>query len=366
MNPFETEFFALIDKAEAQNYGPDTAPWLDEAYKLAEDAAKMQHALLARYLYTYAIAPVAPHKAIVTFTWCLGNEEHCGPLIPRTALTELFGIVSGIIRSYPDYSLEQIEATFKQMESRYEELGLPMRDVLHHRLYGKLGTGDREGARAIYQKWLGEDPSPRGCAACDRATRVLYHIYLDEDEQALELADSVLAGELTCNDGQPMITQCAVLVPLLRRNRFEEAENLWRASTNYTGEVAFAGIWSAGRRLFYLSLVGNVDAAMYNFEANFPASVSRGTPTDRFGFFLAARVFALRLRDQNVKADLSKPLSKVDGLELDNLHAWLDDEVQTLATAFNDRNRNKEFSRIASEYDRLYREVGRSILPPVK
>ena len=358
--PFENEFYKLIDQAQDLAYGPETGVYLDEAFRLAEEYSRGEHALLARYLYTFAVAPMDPEHALVSFAWCLGHEEHCGPLVPKRAIVELYSIVTGILRSYPEYSLEQIETTFEQMETRYRELGLPMRDVLHCRLYGRLGVGDREGAREIYPQWLEATPGDRNCTVCDRSTSVLYNVYLEQTDVALKEAQPILDGSVNCDDGQPMITQCATLVPLLRVGRDVDAAHHYKDSARQLDQVGFAGIWSAGRQLFYLSLMGDLVAAEKNLQRFFPISCVRGTPTDRFGYWIACRAFLRRVASDDY--DLARTLSVIaPDKNVSQFTDWISVEIDRLSERFDARNQNGEYSRIARAYVGLYDALKRPV-----
>lgn len=354
MSDFDEKYFALIDSAQEENYSPETAHKLDEAIQLAADAGKKEYELLARYLYTFSIAPVDPEKSLVSFAWCLAHIEHCGPMIPKSSIIELYSIVTGILRSYPNYSLEQIETTFLHMEEEYRKLGLPMRDVLHCRLYGKLGIGDREGATRIYREWCVAEPGPRTCAVCDRSTSVLYHVYLDQPRRALNDAEPILSGKMVCGDGQPMITQCASLIPLVRASRFEEAERHFRESVHQLGNIGFAGIWSAGRQLFYLSLISDFERGLENINRFLPIANKQGTPTDRFGYWLASRSFVAA----HIEHDRELPkLDGFDSLDSKVVLEELDEKIFSLSKRFDDRNKNGEYTRITNAYIQLFESL---------
>lgn len=354
MSEFDEKYFALIDSAQEENYAPQTAYKLNEAIQLASEDGRKDYELLARYLYTFSIAPIDPEKSLVSFAWCLAHIQHCGPMIPKASIIELYSIVTGILRSYPSYSLEQIESTFLHMEEEYRELGLPIRDVLHCRLYGKLGIGDREGATEIYKKWKISEPGPRTCSVCDRSTSVLYHVYLDQPRRALNDAQPILSGDMVCGDGQPMITQCASLIPLVRESRFDEAERHFRESVRQLGNIGFAGIWSAGRQLFYLSLIGDFKRGRENIDRFLPIANSQGTPTDRFGYWLASRSFVAAHIEQD------QPLSELDGFQSrdpEKVLEVLDEKIFDLSHKFDERNKNGEYTRIANAYIQLFESL---------
>lgn len=358
---YEERFFELLRRAEDEDYTPDTGPWLEEAFKLADEHSDPEFALLARYFYVFAVAPMEPHNAVVAFTWCIAHEEHCSPLIPKRSINHLYGIVVGILRSYPDYSLEQIEATFQEMEEKFRHEGMAMRDVWHHRIYGALGVGDRENAKEWYELWDRAEPQPGACPVCDAGTRVLYYLYREDYDAAFEWARPIWEGR-RCDDGQPLMTASACLVPLLRHGEDELAAHCYQMSKAELGTSAsYAGIWSAGRQLAYLACRGPVDDAIGTFERHFPVAWRSGTPADSFGFMISAKLFALRLTEECDEVSLRLPECepKNDSGRYDpaDLVEFFRREIAELGARFDRRNRNGEYTRIARLTEEIYEDV---------
>lgn len=362
---YEDRFFELLRRAEEDDYTPETGPWLEEAYKLADEHNDPEYGLLARYFYTFAVAPIEPHNAVVTFTWCIANEEHASELIPVRSLVHLYGIIAGILRSYPDYSLAQIERTFQEMERKFGELGLPMRDVWHHRLYGALGVGDKVTAAEYYERWSVAHPTPRGCPVCDLGTRVLYHLYLEEYDEAFRYALPIWEG-LRCEDGQPLMTAAASLIPLLRVGQYERARQCFLMARSELGVIGYAGIWAAGRELAYLSAIGDRSAAIDSFERYFSKAWSSGTPADRFGYLISAKLFARRLAEESGPVKLHMPknceLYRPDGLyEAAQMEEFFSSRLDRLGARFDARNGNGEYQRISRLTEEIYGEVRASV-----
>jgi hypothetical protein len=358
---YEERFFELLRRAEEDDYSPDTGPWLEEAFKLADEHADPEFGLLARYFYIFAVAPVEPHNAVVAFSWCVSHEEHCSPLIPKRSLVHLYGIVVGILRSYPDYSLEQIEATFQEMEAKFRQEGMPMRDVWHHRIYGALGVGNREEAKTWYELWDRADPRPGTCPVCDAGTRILYYLYREEYDAAFRWARPIWEG-MRCDDGQPLMTASACLVPLLRTGDLEMAAHCMQISKAELGTSAsYAGIWSAGRQLAYLSCRGPVDEAIETFQRHFPVAWTSGTPADRFGFMISCKLFSRRLADETDEVELRLPeceLKNSEGVyDPDDLVEFFRREIADLGARFDRRNKNGEYTRIAALTEKIYEDV---------
>ncbi len=362
---YEERFFELLNKAEAEDYSPNTGPWLEEAYRLADEQKDPEFGLLARYFYVFAVAPMEPRSAVVAFAWCLAHKEHVSDMIPMTSLAHLYGIVAGILRSFPEYSLEQIERTFEEMEEQFRALGLPMRDVWHHRLYGALGVGARDEARAWYERWSASPMSSRDCPVCELGTRVLYHLYLEEYDDAFRLAAPIWDG-LRCPDGQPLMTAAASLIPLLRVGEFDRAAHCHRQVQAELDVVGYAGIWAAGRELAYLSAVGAFEEAKQSFERYLPRAWSSGTPADRFGFLIAAKLFGMRALEVGERIDLKIPKScelydPTGAYATRRVEKFFSRQLDELGERFDRRNGNGEYMRIARLTDDIYRGVREEI-----
>ncbi len=352
-------FHALIDRAEAEEYTPQTGPWLEEAWDLAREQADIPNAVLARYLYMFAVAPLEPAKALVAFSWCIAHAEEAESVLPGASLAQLYGIAIGILRSYPEYSLEQIETTFQEMERQYRQFGLAERDIFHHRIYMALTVGDRDGAEHWYNKWMVSAPETSACAACDRGTQALYHLHREQFEAGIRLAEPLLNFTLTCPHGQPLMTHAAVLVPMVRNRMFEEAAQCHRSSSQLLRELGYAGIWVAGRQLGYLALIGELDEALEHFERYAAYGLQKGTPADRFGYLLSMKSLARLAVEKDDASRMVRELNQVGVLVPNGAAAlrWVTAEVDELAAAFDRRNRNGEFSRIVGVFDVAYEEL---------
>ena len=360
---YEQRFFELLRNAEVENYAPHTGPFLEDAFKLADEHADPEYGLLARYFYVFAVAPIQPRQAVVAFTWCLANMEHTSELIPERSIVHLYGIIGGILRSYPDYSLEQIEGTFDEMEEKFRELGLPMRDMWHHRVYGFLGVGDRERAAEYFERWSIADPTPGSCSVCDVGTRVIYHLYFEDYETAFRWAEPIWSG-MRCEDGQPLMTASASILPLLREGRRALADQCYRMSVTELTTLSYAGIWAAGRQLAYLAIVGTLEDAIASFDRYFVKAWTSGTPADRFGYLISARLFARRLAEERERVELQIPaefeLHRDDRIyEAERLLSTFDTELRALGRRFDERNGNREYMRVAGLANEIYDEVRR-------
>lgn len=357
------EFHELVDRAEARGYLPETGVLLEDAAKLALKHSDTANAVLARYLYTFAVAPMEPEKALVSFSWCIAHATQAEDMLPAGSLAQLYGIAIGILRSYPTYSLEIIEETFTEMENLYDEYGLARRDIWHQRLYLALSTGRKDQAEVYFRKWQSTESDIFGCPVCDRGTVVLYHLHREEYEQGMSHARPIVDGSVSCAHGQPLMCYAATLVPLIRMGRFDEAEVHFRATRALLRELSYAGIWAAGRQLSYLSLVGEIDEGVDVFDNYFATGMSRGTPADRYGFLIAVKSMVRRVQEDGDASQASRILQSMafypsaENSSIESALEWAEDELMAVATAFDERNGNDEFTRIVNLFDDIYENV---------
>lgn len=364
MEDYKLRFQDLLDEAERRAYSPKTGPLLDQAAKLAEKHNDLGHAVLARYLYTFAVAPMKPRRALVAFSWCISHADEADGILPRGSIAQLYGIAIGILRSYPDHTLETIEATFQKMEELYRREGLNFRDIWHQRIYLGLSTGDREGARKAYAKWDQSAPDLDTCMACEQGTRVIYHLHLEEYDRGFALAQPILDGSIVCDHGQPLMTYSATLIPLIRQARLDEATVHFRATMSLFSELGYAGIWVVGRQIAYLALTGDVDAGVDLLRRHYATAMSRGTPADHYGFLLSCILLARRIEDsQNTQHAealsiiLDRGPDPVGASTAAEACERLYERMYALADAFDARNGNSEYRRIAGVMDSVYDEV---------
>ncbi len=363
MEDWTEEYDRKIRESQSRGYEPSSSNLLEDAVRLADSNNDDERALLARYLFVFSVAPIDPQRALVEFAWCAARRDLESNMLPPHAIPQLYGIAVGILRSYPDYSLEQIEATFQQMEQAYRETGLDQRDVFHHRIYACLGTGRRDEAAEWFQKWREAPIYTPVCDACERGTRVLYHMHGERYQHAIDIAEPILRGFESCDDGQPLTTYSASLIPLVRLDRRDDAKRYYQAARQLLDGMGYAALWAAGRQLAFASLDDRPDDAREIFELWAPRAFRHGTATDLFGFLLACHVYVRMLAKRGDTVQLGFPElddapRPTNGLvDVADFKSWVDLRVDHLAMRFDERNRNSEFSRISNLFRDLYEEV---------
>jgi hypothetical protein len=190
---------------------------------------------------------------------------------------------------------------------------------------------------------------------------VAYLIFVGKDERAVELAEPILRGRLTCGE-IPHLTYAQLLLPLVRLGRVEQAAHWHRKgyrlvakNREFLNEVA--------RHLTFLVVTDNRLPAVQLLEKHLAWALETLDLARRFEFYLAARLLLDRLRGLG-EATLDLRLPKAfpdrrdDGrYEVAGLLGWFDGELRDLADRFNARNGNDHFTQRIDENRRLTEQV---------
>lgn len=217
---------ALADNGRAP-YGPvrtARAEYLVDAAEAAGDSPVYAQALLG-VINAYEFG-AEQSKLLVPFARLLRLWDGDAAAFDRQSRHSLFWYfkwaTSGMV-SFPEVSLAAIEGWLGEMESRYRQAGHSARPVHmgRHRLARAIGDGP--AAEREFAAWL---DAPRDemadCNACEAGDQGWWHAFNDRDEQALELWQPVLGGELKCAE-EPHRVLSHSLLPLLRLGRTDEA-----------------------------------------------------------------------------------------------------------------------------------------------
>ena len=134
-------------------------------------------------------------------------------------------IVSGIAKS-SIIERELIDEVNKAMLFYYERLELSLAAYYKALMNQNIDMGDAREARSNYELWkkLAKDDMA-DCEACEASDEIAYLNFVGEHEAALELAASILSGELTCGE-VPHTTYAPILFSMIKTGKIEEAKAL--------------------------------------------------------------------------------------------------------------------------------------------
>ncbi len=183
-----------------------------------------------------------PAKSFVTFSWCLADfDRNPQPYHQRhedNLLWHFKYLVSALL-TFPEIPLHRTYAVLDDMERRYREGGRSLQAVYKYRhlLARHLGAADE--AEQWYRRWTTASRDDLSdCAGCDPSAQVRHLAGTGRDEEAITLAEPVLAGRLSCVE-QPQGILTSLLLPYLRTGRREAARDAHRrAYRRHRGNLA--------------------------------------------------------------------------------------------------------------------------------
>jgi tetratricopeptide (TPR) repeat protein len=254
------ELWALLREAHRMPYGAAQIALIEQVIRHADALGERELGYEARILattaYTYG-GEVA--KSFVTFSWCLSDfDRDPAPFHARSRHTLYwhFKYMVSALTKFPEVPLARTYAVLDDMERRYREGGHSLQAVHKHRYVVARHVGLEGEADALYERW---NTTPRDdlsdCAGCDPSSQVTHLSSRGRDEEAVALAEPVLAGRLTCNE-QPQTILRGLMVPYLRTGRLEQAADAHRRSYRLM-RANLADLWDIGDHVAFCARTGN-------------------------------------------------------------------------------------------------------------
>jgi len=363
------EVRTLIRQAEALPEGPAQVALFETALGIAEthrDDALGYEVRKKMMFSLYGVGCV--DQLLVNYAWCLGYVDR-DPNRNGQDLLWSYRWVIDVMWKFPEVSRLQIESALADMSRRYREHGYSQRpiQILSRRLFNKLG--DRKAAAAAHRTI---ERHPRDgmsdCRSTESAFHVFHLVWWRKDREAITAGEPFLNGTeteahfLICTYGR-------LLLPLARAGRVAEARKLASQSLRLmTSRPRYLG--DADDEIRFLSVVGDLGAAVKTCNRHLPARLMKPGRFDRFAICRSARILTERLlRAGKQRSTLRVPTGLIPGLEGDRcpvpqLAEWLDTELQWIAEASDARNGNSFYRdelRRMPEYTRLANRLERDV-----
>ena len=134
-------------------------------------------------------------------------------------------IVSGVAKS-SIIEKELIDETNEAMLFYYKRLELSPASYYKALMNQNIDMGDAREAKANYELWKKLAKDDMGdCEACEASDEIAYLNFIGEHAAALELAEPLLSGELSCSE-VPHITYAPILFSMIALGRTWEAKTL--------------------------------------------------------------------------------------------------------------------------------------------
>lgn len=346
----------LLREAKMLDHGDTRIMLTEEAVRLAELQCTLDVQFDAQNdLIDAATHGGAPDKALVAFSWSLAQIDKNPGRFPEWQILWRYKWIAGRISGFSQISRSQIAEILDDMERRFQQSGYSLRPVYSERWRVARAMGDTEDAELYYLELeASHRDSMADCPACELDERMLFHIFKDDYERAMRIAEPILeeTGRLRCSR-VPDATFAHALLPLVRLGRHEDAMRYHLKGYRLARNKDF--LYEVSEHLLFLVLTENFDKAINVFEKHFQWAIGIADHSSRFHFYLAAWFLLEQLRERgksSLKLRMPSSFSEYrEGGKYETVRviAWLRDETQELANRFNARNGNDFYTQKISE-----------------
>lgn len=323
---------------------------LEKAIQLADTLNDVKIGVeLRSELVSCATFSGRPDVMLVNFTWCLAQFDRNPEIYPAYRLLWQYKWVLCQAWCFPEIRREQLIELVDDMERRYRLGGYSMHAPYQKRRDLLIDIHDHKEARAAHALFRKQ---PRDflsdCAACVASSTLEYYVKLGNWTHAINAAKPILDGRLTCGE-EPRRTYSKLMLPLMKKGRFNEAEECHVKAMRLLAKAPHATNEFA-RQLRYVVLKGNLARARQIMTRNLPTAVQNVDLSERYEFYLASRLLLDRLREDGtteLKLSLPAGLPETDDkgrIEVDRLADWFTAEAAQIAARFDARNGNTAFA----------------------
>lgn len=348
----ETDLDTLMSLALVLPDSPRKVELLEEAVRIADahhDELTAMHVRLQ--LLDAATFGGKIERSIVAFGWILGYYDKNPDCIDlHTLLWRYKWIVANVV-GFTTVGKQRIYEMEEDIERRFLENGFSLQVVHEKRFENAKWMGDRERAKTYFEKWLqSERDSLSDCLACDQNHRVEAFAYFGQLHEALEAAEPLLQGRMSCRT-MPQVTYAMLILPAIELQNADLAEQLFKDGYHQIqGKDNF--LREAAQHLYYLVWTNRLDEAVDCFWEHLPISRNLMVDSHNLQFQHAASCLFQALGTSNVQVRqatlLTEELSNKNSVPATELLDMSQKEVDRLTKAFDKRNENDYWSnRIA-------------------
>ncbi|MEV4623970.1 hypothetical protein AB0J74_35330 [Asanoa sp. NPDC049573] len=249
----------MLDQAREMPYGAAQIALLEQAIAHADAQRLADEAFEARILATTGyIYGGEPARSFVTFSWCLTEFDHDPVRYGRWThhLLWSFKAMVNAMTKFPEIPLARTTDVLDDMERRWRAGGHSPHAVYMQRHLVARHVGDVGAAQEWFERW---STAPRDdlsdCIGCDPTGKAYWLASRGRDEEAIALAEPVLAGRLSCTE-QPHSIHTALLLPYLRTGRTEAARDAHRRAYR-AHRTRLADLADIAEHVRFCALTGN-------------------------------------------------------------------------------------------------------------
>ncbi|MDG4826260.1 hypothetical protein O7635_30795 [Asanoa sp. WMMD1127] len=287
----------MLDQAREMPYGAAQIALLEQAIAHADAQRLADEAFEARMLATTGyVYGGEPARSFVTFSWCLTEFDQDPVRYGRWThhLLWSFKAMVSAMTKFPEIPLARTTDVLDDMERRWRAGGHSPHAVYAHRHYVARHVGDLEAAERWFDRW---SAAPRDdlsdCVGCDPTGKAHWLAVRGRDEEAIALAEPVLAGRLSCTE-QPQSIYTTLLRPYLRTGRAEAARDAHRRAYRLH-RTRLADLADIADHVVFCALTGNEALGLEIVERHLDWLERSPTPLATMNFSAAAALVLGRL-----------------------------------------------------------------------
>jgi tetratricopeptide (TPR) repeat protein len=334
------ELWALLGQAEEMPYGAAQIALVEQVLRRVDEAGDPALAFYTRLLATTAyVYGGEPGKAFVPFSWCVADfDRKPAPYHQhwRDNLLWLFKTMVNALTTFHEVPLARTYAVLDDMERRYREAGHGLHAVYKHRYLVAAHIGQTEEADAWFERW---QAAPRDalsdCAGCDPTDVARYLSSRDRFADAVEHAEPVLSGDLTCTE-QPQGILRELTVPYLKTGELEKAASAHRRA--YRLERGnLADMSGVGSHIAFCGRTGNEPRGLEMVQRHIDWLEKAPSPSAEMNFAADAAMLLRRVTETG-HGELTVRRRDRDEITVAELATELADRAVGIAAKFDERN----------------------------
>ncbi|MGM0881541.1 MAG: hypothetical protein ACQEXQ_10965 [Bacillota bacterium] len=314
---------------------------MEETIRIADKYLTEEDAYDARMDYSSASLECGcPERIFISFSWCLSKFEKQPSEHSSFMIMWHYKWVLNQIWRLPQISLEQIELVFDDFREKCLKYNYSLRPYYQQKVNLMLSQGKTQEAALYYKKWRA---TPRDqlsdCKACEQNLLGKYYFTINHNKKGLQVVKPILEGKIKCRT-VPQTTYSHIISPLLKLGEYDRAIS--------TANKAFRSIQGPEYLEEYgifmeFFTVTDLKKAVKLYERTIRLGLESKMPWDRFQYLLSVRLFL----QQWSKARRRKKLSESEIVTLE----WIENEINSIAVAFNTRNGNDYLNKYIADKD---------------
>lgn len=340
------DIYRMLAQTANMPHGDSQIALAEESVRLADLCGDEQLKVEARSeLVNAATFGGEKEKALVAYSWILKKFDENPEIVDAFELMWRYKWVLGGLYDFPGISRERLDAIFDDAIKRYQQFGISLRPIYGELCYLETFSGNYDKGEEYYYKWLTE-PVDRfaDCYACEVNKQVECFAELESDEAALNVAEPILEGKLKCAE-VPHITLGTVLLPLLRQDKIELAEQYFTKGYRLVSKNK-EFLPTISQQIEFLVLTGKINKALNLFERHFIWAIETKNLERKYNFFRTASLLFSKIEKQNLKLNLPTTYQgfREDGkYSAANLFEEFYAEADRIAELFDTRNGNGKY-----------------------